>query len=90
MKIRNENYKICKVFSSVSTNNEWNFEDGIIFTPQGIVHVYSQGDKEKNHKQSTFLRMIYKGRMYLQRRKKRYSKRGLAIIAGKFAREVCK
>ncbi len=86
--MRNESYKMQNTFSSISTNKEWNYEDGIVFTPHGIVHVYSQGDEEKKHRPHTYIRFVYQGRMHIRTLNKKYTRRGLAIMAGKFIREV--
>ena len=90
MKVRNESYKVSRTWSNTTTNTDWDYEDGIIFTPQGIVHAYSQGNDAKKFNPHTYMRMIFKGRIYMQSFKRRCTKRGLSIMAGKFARSVCK
>lgn len=56
--------------------------DGEVVTPQGIVSVYSD-------ERYTRLDFVYGGRLYMRNdRGGKRTERGLAILAGRFAREI--
>jgi hypothetical protein len=59
------------------------YREGPVFTPQGIVHCYADANT------STFL-IVHEGRRYrvAQKRAAAQSARGMAITAGRFARQV--
>jgi len=54
---------------------------GCVFTDLGIVMVYSE--KERSN-----LVFIFAGRLYDRHIDRGYTKRGLATVAGRFAREI--
>lgn len=59
---------------------------GEVITPQGIVTVYSQGGPRWFTASS--YRIVVNGRLHTRGEKRRRTKRGLAIMAGRFAREI--
>lgn len=63
-----------------------NYDSGIINTYHGIVSVYAQGDEECSH--STSLRFVHNGRCFVRSWKKRFSRRGIAMLAKKFSKEI--
>jgi hypothetical protein len=60
---------------------DYPYLEGYVETPEGLVCVYSQID-------AATMRMYFGGLMYARMENRGYSKRGLAIAAGKFARRV--
>ena len=61
--------------------------DGEVYTPRGIVVVYSQGLEDRDSTSSAY-RTVYRGRYYYASERKARTLHGLAIMAGKFMREV--
>lgn len=62
------------------------YEIGTMVTPYGNVNIYSQGDDKSIH--YTELGFAYEGCQYTRTWRKRFSKRGLAILASRFAKEI--
>lgn len=60
--------------------------EGCVFTPSGIVNVYSQGGDSEVP--STNLDFVWEGRLYSRRIDKRYSRRGLVTVAHRYAEEI--
>ena len=60
--------------------------NGVVATRYGFVSVYSQGD-ERNVPHTDF-RFIHKGVCYVRGINRRYSLRGIARIAKRFAKEI--
>lgn len=58
---------------------------GAASTPDGYVHVYAENTIERQY---VMLRFIRDGREYERRYKGKWSERGIAVAAGRFAREV--
>lgn len=61
--------------------------DGSVFTPDGIVHAYAQGSGSSIFPH-TKLDFVWKNTVYSKSFNKRYSKRGIAMLARKFAKEI--
>ena len=72
--------------SHIELNKEYNYLDGDVITPQGIVLVYAQGDKEAFH--ASRLDFVWRGRYYVRNFEKRYTPRGLVTKAKQFAKEI--
>lgn len=78
--------KACRGWGLV-LNSKNDFIEGFVSTPYGLVRVYSQGD-ENNTYHSSF-RFVLNGNEYIRTINRRYKKRGLTSLAGKFAKEIC-
>jgi hypothetical protein len=76
-------YKISRAISRLVKRGEHEFYEGCVFTPLGIVWVYSQGGKRP----WTLLQIVKNGRVIERQIKKAYSARGLSIIAHRFIKE---
>ena len=85
IKIQEYDYSIGNGYSSVRDRKE-GWTEGNVLTPQGIVTVYAQGDKNEFH--HTSLEMVVDGRVYHRQWNKRYTKRGIARKAREFARDL--
>ena len=89
LRIDDDNYKISNVWSNITFDKEWHYFTGTVFTPLGMIDVYSQ-DSFRGSNPSTTLRFTYKGRMYHRYINRAYTARGLAILAHRFAKEIVK
>jgi len=74
-------------------NRVWkhgNYLEGSVFTQHGIVYVYSQGGVFNGVTDSphTTLQIVVRGRLYSRDIHRRYTLRGLATIANRFARDL--
>lgn len=58
-----------------------NYLDGVVETPHGFVVVYSE-------RSYASVRIIYAGRTHMRTWNRAFTKRGLAIVASRFANEV--
>lgn len=75
-----------RVWGNISVNEEYGYAEGVVFTPEGIVEVFTHvGDGVR---QITLLRMVKKGFVYAERIEKKYSVRGLSVVAHRFAKKV--
>lgn len=77
-------FKLNSVFSNIDTNERYGFFHGVVTTPSGMVKVYSQ-DAGRPY---TVLQTFHNNRLYSRRVRKSFTKRGLAIIAHRFVKEV--
>ena len=73
-------------WSSIKTceSKHGSWLEGEVGTPSGFVLVYSQGDDFPN----SSYRLIWKEKYYLMSEPVERTSRGLAIIAGKFVKQV--
>jgi hypothetical protein len=78
-------YKIKRSYSRISLNREYDYLHGIVATPICMVDVYSQGSK--NSKPHTRIDFVLYGTHYSKTIKKRYTERGLSILANRLVRE---
>ena len=61
--------------------------DGEVITEQGMVSIYAQGDD--NCFAHTRLDFVFEGRLHMRNYpNKRYTKRGIAMLAKRFAHEI--
>jgi hypothetical protein len=60
--------------------------EGCVITEHGIVAAYSQGGE--NESASTNLQFVWEGRLYSRSIEKRYTARGLVMLANRYARDV--
>lgn len=81
-----EKFKQCGVSSAITHEKEYDYLDGVVYTPLGIVSVYSQGDAK--HRKFSSFRCILNGEYYLATVMKRYSKLGLSRVAHKFIKQA--
>lgn len=81
-------YKASGVRSNITLErSEWgDWLEGVVRTPEGLVEVYSQAAHGR-HRGCTSYRFQLDGRIYTQTEPGARTKRGLAIMAAKFARE---
>lgn len=85
-KVRDESFKITAPWSNIydrQTKSGQGYCAGLYICTHGIVECTSEYDSK-----ATFLRFAYKGRFYMRNINKSYSPKGLAIMAGKFVKEV--
>lgn len=61
--------------------------DGNVLTPYGIVSAYAQGHGD-GYLPSSSYQIIHKGRLYSRQEPVARTRRGLAIMAAKFAKEI--
>lgn len=81
-----ESYSHKRSFSNIHTESKGTANEyfqGNVFTPHGIVAVYS----EKRYP-IAIARFVHEGRLYRRRVKKAYSKLGLSRMANDLARDV--
>jgi hypothetical protein len=78
--------KLDRTIGRISTHDD-GYLYGVVITRDGVVDVYSQGG-EDGMVPSTTMTFAMAGRMYSRTFKKRYSKRGLATVAARFAAEI--
>lgn len=65
------------------------YYDGAVFTPDGIVLVYSQGWHTGGRlKPASTFRVVVRGREYAEVHDHAYTPRALAVIARRFARKI--
>jgi hypothetical protein len=71
-------------------NRIWKHPDGYfegcVFTPNGIVNVYSQGGESETP--STNLDFVWEGRLHSRRIPRRFTRRGLVTVANRYAEEI--
>jgi hypothetical protein len=83
--VKSSNYtmKVLRPWGGISQNKEDGYAEGVVFTPNGIVDVYSQdGDPH------TVLRVVIDGRLHQRNIHKAYTKRGLVTLATRYAAEL--
>lgn len=89
MRIFNDSFKLsnsCAVIHDAGTF-PYKYKAGVVKTPDGIVEVYAQnGDGQKD--KLTRLDFVWNGRLHMRTIYQTFSKRGLSIVAGRFAREI--
>lgn len=88
MKIYDDHMSLSgRSFSRTELRDSGGWIDGAVVTPWGIVLVYAQGDAV--HVNNSRLDFAHNGRLHIRNFKgKRYTQRGLARVAAKFAREI--
>jgi hypothetical protein len=82
--VQNSSWKITQTSANgVEKRGEPPYEywGGAVATPHGYVEVFSQKDW-------TALNFAHQGRMHRRSIRREYTKRGLAILAGRFAKEI--
>lgn len=87
MKIkRDESFKITAPWSNIydrQTKDGKGYCAGLYICNHGIVECTSEYDSN-----ATYLRFAYNDRFYMRNINRSYTPRGLAIIAGKFVKEI--
>jgi hypothetical protein len=87
MKIEDWNFRVSRCTGNISLSAKYDYLDGTVSTPHGIVSCYAQGDKSSYRFSS--LSFIYRGIDYRRNfNGKRYSSRGLVTKAKEFANEI--
>jgi len=87
MKVFNNNWSVGKYGYNQTQERKEGWLEGLVYTPQGFVRVYAQGDEKHYH--ITRLDFIREGRCYVRTfRGKRYTKRGVKTKAMQFAKEI--
>lgn len=86
LKVETHDYTIGRGHGSIGLNKEDGTLDGTVYTPHGIVKVYSQGIKGLNP--STYLEYVFDGRGYTRHINQYYSSRYLVTIAKNFVKEI--
>ena len=78
----------CKVTRSMNRiyRHPAGYLQGDVVTPYGIVVAYSQGGADEYH--STNLQMVQGGRLYSVSFNRKYTQRGIATLANRFARNI--
>lgn len=84
--IRDKKWRVSRAYSSISNSN--GYSEGVVFTPNGIVQVYSQGNE--NVVSNTTLQFVHNGMCYTRNFNRRYSCRYLKTLSIRFANEVLK
>ncbi len=83
--VRDTEWKVGRGYVGMHTQKEQS--EGIVFTPNGIVSVYSQGDENLHH--HTTLYFVYNGVCYTRNYKdRRYKPRYLKTLSIRFANEI--
>lgn len=72
--------------TSVERDKEYDYLDGFVTTPHGFVKVYTQGSHEET-KHSAY-HFIHGGKSHHLWENVRRTKRGLSLVANRFARAV--
>jgi hypothetical protein len=82
-------YKIARPASRV-WKHPAGYLEGSVITADGIVYVYSQGGVSDGNTESdaTNLQIVVGGRLYSRSIAKRYTQRGLVMVANRFAAEI--
>lgn len=90
LKIFNDEWAVGRGCSNITrhTVGGRHYDDGVVATPHGFVDVYAQGDNECYH--MTSLRFIHKQMVYSRHIHKRMTRRGMAMVAKRFAKEIAK
>jgi len=70
----------------ISFNKEYNFLDGSVITPYGMVSVYSHGDEKSSG--YTRLDTVIDGRRFSRSIYRRYTRRGLVVVAGRWLKQT--
>ena len=88
IKYQDDITSVGRGFSRIQDNDSkyGNYITGEVITPECIVSIYSQGDKDSFA--HTRLDIVKNGRLIMRSINKRYSKRGLVTLAKKFAKEI--
>ena len=89
MKLTTDSMALCgRTIGRVTTErtNSGDYNDGCVVTPYGIVSVYAQGGG--NSFPHTRLDFGLGGRLYMEQRNVRLTKRGLATAAKRFAKRI--
>lgn len=79
-------YKHTRTFAHTQQNKTYGYIEGVVFTPFGIVHVISQGIADG--RDLTTVKFVKDEQMYTHESYKKYKETGLAVLAGKFIRQV--
>jgi hypothetical protein len=84
-RITDHNYAVGRPFARLSTNAQYDYTLGTIFTPVGFVAVYTQGGDDPY----TSLDFIHEGRAYSRNFDgKTFTERGLVTVAHRFAKGI--
>ena len=87
MKTTDESWKVSgNTGLLISFDKEYNYLEGTVTTPYGMVSVYSQGDEKSSA--YTRLDIVINGRQFSRSIYRRYTQRGLVVVAGRFAEEI--
>lgn len=80
---RTDSLSVGRGWSSIQTHRteHGNYLEGMVFTPHGIVAVYSQED-------ATTFRTVVDGQLYHMGERRGRTARGLAILAQRWMREI--
>lgn len=85
MKIHTESYSLSgKCCSQIQDRGDW--LDGDVMTPRGAVAVMTQGDEKSEP--MTRLDLAHNGKHYIRTIGRRFTARGLAMAARKFADDI--
>ena len=86
MKRADESYSLGgRCWSRIRCNQPGGWYSGSVVTPNGQVDVYSESSERLK---VTFLTMAFGGRVFRRRIDRSFTARGLAVVAGKFSRDL--
>ena len=86
LEIKENDWSIGRGFGQIQHDKELDDLSGLVFTKNGLVEVYAQGDDVIGH--TTYFIFVINGRCYYRNFNRKYSKRYIVTLAKRFSDEI--